>query len=818
MNPRLLLPIVLVLILGVMFFAWGNGTFATPVTTPEKGRSEQPISARGDQASDLQGAGVQRAELTDLPSPPAAGKRIRLQAVTSAGAPVVGATVHYWPAGETDHRERWRLVKMYGRDMEAALHAHGRELVTGEGGFVEFVAAVESDVCARLGDDYGQLDLYGYADPHAEAVRIVLMNDVTLEVDVVQTDGRPVVGRAIHVYGTLLARMSGITSVGEMFGPSDSAGKVVVPHLLFAVDALGELLDGDLQVHSRRQENDTHRPTTIASQAVHHTALRGVVKVRLVEPVGGLIEVRVVDADNEPMQVLVTLQAEDGEGWMMGGPMRGAVSLFAGVPLDRRWRAVTKWSGKDHFLEIVGPRASGQLVAVNLPMPVRQWHFTGRFVRADGSPIVKQSVELQPVAPHPFLNWYDGRSRTVKTDGLGRASFSLWLPSSVRSLPGFTIEMTVRGLVSPDFRIERTLTIAEGDVGDLVNPQAGEDELLAEITFSCEGKPLKDAWVAMQQGKRDGGRASNVSFRKVRRGPVLELWGLQPGEGPLAVVCKHFDCLNKSINVPPGGHVSVELERSASLVLRLNCGDLPFEDLSAMLIPLGEANHQYGQYLDFDQQVCEWGDVPPGRYRLRIEAHEVVLHEVAEIVLQKGHNTWPASGERLDLGSLVDGIYLLARAETIREPVEVEAMLVPRASLTLPEDVELVGAWFPRPDAGTDLLVRAGGFVPVRIATPTKDLFLELRLLTTLHLKQSETAYDEVRGRLLFDPIVDPLLRAFDDSRVHDTEFEFEEWNDAFEQEFVPGTKLELTPFRNGVAGTPIEVVIGDDAHQQLQM
>ncbi|MFT4511348.1 MAG: hypothetical protein ACI89X_000478 [Planctomycetota bacterium] len=803
----------MVLLVGALIFSFGDGPVAARPPTEPQGGAERPIEAPGDQAGGVKAAGVQRAELTDLPIQNGVGRAVRLQVVTSAGVPVVGAEVLYWPAGEADFQELRRLFKAHGRDMEATLRAHGGSAITDDAGLVEVRAAPESDVCARFGSDYGELYLYGRLGASSDASRIVLMNDVTLEVDVVDHDGRPVAGRLVYVAGTFLSRMSDVVSVSDAFGPSNSAGKVVVPHLLYKVDVWGELLNGELQVYSRRQYDDEVRPVTIATQKVPYTALHGVVKVQLVEPVGGLLEVCVLDADRKPIDARVSLSEEGGAVWMVYPPTMDKVSLFAGVPLGRRWRAVAHCAGQDHALDVVGPRASGQRVSVDLSVPIRSWRFTGRVVRADGSPIVKTHVNLAPQAPHPFLGWREGSQHSMKSDESGRLGFSMWLPASVRSLPGFTVSMVVGGVSSPAFRIERSLTVEDSDLGDLVNSQLDEDCVLATLEFSCEGKPLNDAWVEVSQGTRV------VEVKKKRRGHVLELWGVEPHRGPLNVTCKHIDCLDKQVQMPPGERASVDLLPSASLVIRMDCGELPVEDTWALLVPIERADERYTARLDTEQQVCEWGSLPPGRYRLRIFTHGVVVHDEAEVALQKGGNVWPSNGKRLDLGSRVRGIYVLARSAKTRRRVEVEAVLVPRASMVLPDDPKLVSLWFPQPDKASDLLVRAWGYVPMRVESPQENLFLQLRPLTSLRLGQPQTAFDEVRVRMLVDALIDPLLVAFDDQGVHDHAFEFEKWGDGtFEQDFIPGTKLELTPIRGGVPGKPVEVVVGTTSPQVLQL
>lgn len=794
-----------------------DGAIAVP-TSPAQGSNERPHGARSDRTGDVRAANIQRAELTDLSSPLGIGGAVRLQVVTASGVPVVGATVLYVPLG-ADILEIGRQFKAHGRDMEATLQAHGREATTDEAGIVEVHVKPKSEVCARLGSDYGELYLYGYGDSSAETPRIVLINDVTLEVSVEDEDGRPVSGRLVHVAGTFLSRMSGMTPVSEAFGPSDSAGKVVVRHLLYKLDVCGDVFDGELQVYSRRQCNEWTRPVTIAAQKVSHTALHGVVKARLVEPVGGVLEVRALDADGNPVRVSVSLQDEDGVMWMMHPPARGKVSVFVGVPLGRRWRAVARYAGQDHGLEVVGPRASGQRVSVDLSMPIRRWEFTGRLVRADGSPIASRAVWPNSEAVNLFLGWRDGSLHNVKSDESGRLAFRMWLPASVRSLPGLTVNMSLGNSRSRAFRIDRLLTVADSDLGDLVSSQMGEDCLLATFAFSCGGKPLSDASVELCQSSADATEGVEVDARQERRGPVLEFWGVAPLDGHLTATCRHVDCLEKEVVLSLGERVAVKLDRSASLLVRMDCGELPVDGVSAVLVSLEDPDLHDRELIDPEQQACGWHSMLPGRYRLRVFVHQSLVHDEAEIVLQEGDNVWPSSSTRLDLRSRVRGVYVLARSATTGEQVGIEGMLVPRNSMALPADRTPVSVWFPRPDTASDLLVSAWGYVPMRVEFSAANLFPLLQPLTVLRVLQPKNPIDVIRARLLFDPLIDPLLLTFDEQCRHASEFEIQVWDDGrFQEDFIPGTKLELTAMREGVPGTPVQVVIGALPVQMLKM
>ncbi len=812
MNARVLSVVVLLACVAVLAFWWQGGTPAVSPATPKTETRPSPTVASGDLVG-----GAERTEVTETPAAVKAAASVRVEVVTSSGQPAVGATVRYWPPAMADHREHARLIALHGNDAEAALLAHGQVAIADRAGVVEILPAPGSDVCARLAEDYGQIDLWDHNELLGGSLRIQLMGDVRLEVEIVDRDGRAVPDRMITVAGTFLSQLSGVNEVSESYGPSDVDGKVVVSHLLWRLDIMGKVFDGGLEVYGRRQEGrgwDTPS-IRIASQRVAHDELHGVVKVRLVEPVGGAIEVRVVDAAGKAVEEAVRLERADGSLYQLDPTAYDGKCIFAGVPLGRSWRAIASFAGDDYVGDVRGPVAAGERVSLDVRVPARYWRFTARMVNADGQVLARQPLLFAPVEPHPFLDWSKGSRYVMDTDAEGRFAFHAWVPEAMDTLPGLSLKMHVDGSFKGVCCIDRVLSYQDSDLGDLVASQVGPEQLIAAVTFTSGGAPLSGASVTLTQESEFGRHA--VKATPQVRGNVVELRGRLAHHSRLSAVCACAGYLAKEVELLPGARVSVDLQRAESLRVRLACADLPMDGVGVELRSLDGGKGLRRRDVHPEQQVCEWSGQLSGSYMLRVDVHGTLLHE-EPVVVHDGQNFWPSKHERFDLAGRVQGIYVFARSAATQQHVDVECLLVPRACTELPDDGEGVETWFPLRDTRPDLLVRAWGYTPVRVPSPTKNLSLQLQPLTTLKLQQPATPYDLFRVRIIEDGLRDPVLRAYAEQTIHDEEFEFDIWTDGtVQQDFIPGTVLELTPIRNNTPAPKIQVTIGTTSPQTVR-
>jgi hypothetical protein len=452
-------------------------------------------------------------------------------------------------------------------------------------------------------------------------------------------------------------------------------------------------------------------------------------------------------------------------------------------------------------------------VHVALQVPERSWDVRGRLVRSDGVHLASATAICRSqLAPEPRAQQYHGGFR-----------FNRRLPASIQLIDDLTLEVRPSENGEPVVvRIDRALQSGTTDLGDVVVPLPTNDVLLAAVEVRCEGRVVTDTvTTSLRTNTSRSGDDESIFTVQRRQGSVLELHGQPPG-APMRLSCYHDGCQGESVDVEVGERLVVELHRQAQLVLRVRPPAVPRQLLEADLLLSGDEPPSLTEDLA-KTDAFAWRGVPPGIYTLRIRAQQRVLYELPALELRPGMNVWPADDSVLDLRDRVRAFHLdIEPADGVGRVDELSTYAVPPDLPATHEDFSdyelLVATWFVRRNEPVDVLVRAPGFVPVRVANPTANTRVALQRCTKLVVIGPPDPNARTIARLVEDAVRDPMLRTIDnDENEHDLE---QTLDGDFEIGLMlaPGSVLEFTVSRGGVTGTPLRVVVGTTSPQEVRL
>ena len=732
--------------------------------------------------------------------------RVRVTTVDGRGQPIAGAEVRYVAPRAPGAPEREvRLHEELG-DVEAALRRVGLLAITDANGVVEIEGHGGSLVCARSGDLYAQ-DSLGYCDqPGADQLRLELLRDVTFRVEVVDANGRPLPGRTLEVVAYGVSVRYGQVNGSLTLWPTDANGVAVRTHLLHEVGCGDNLIDGHVVVALERRVRGRPRERVAMCEVPWHE-LRAVTDVRLVVRVGGALVVRVLDADGcEIKWVHGLLQDEQSTDGVVLEPVCGPDDRmqFEGLPLGRRWRLTIDPACLGHLTTVVGPVTVADMVAVDLTLPARCFDLAARIVRSDqlpveGAQVVFRGAGLPPSGPAFTADWR-GRLRT----------FRWLLPAAIERIG--SLEIAIRGdhCAPRTLVVDRTIEPGETDLGDIVVEPPAVETVLARIELRCEGKAVTRPQAEL--GVREGKTWSRVQALVRHEAGEFEFLGRLPPPSML-VACRAHGCMPVELPVQPGEHKVVDLQRAATLEVPLLAPEIPCSTFTGIVVRDGEQREIHGSLYDTRQELW-FHELLPGCYRLRIAIEGRVVHEAERIELHAGHNRWPMDGSRIDLRGH-RGWRIVARSAATGERVFVSALQVSPRAEELPPGPELQDDTFVPTEPLSDLLVRADGYVPVRVTAAANDVSLQLQPSTEVEVAAPGDGDAAIRMCIVDDPVRDPLLRAFDKHHEHATERLLPS---EARLRFVPGTVVEFTVLRDGKPGVAERVVIGTASPQVVTL
>ena len=741
---------------------------------------------------------------------PTAPQRLTLVVTWPDERPAAGAEVRFWPARSEDERARDHALLDSLEDLEAVLTATGLLATTDAQGAVTIEVDARSDLCARSGDHYAELDLadsYDFAPTH---YTLVLARDVTLRVFVADAAGRPREGIPVHADCVGESRRLG-TGEESLSGVwTDANGMARVAHLQRQLPMPGpDTVHWWLRLGCGAREFD---------RVVSWAELTAEEPLRFVLPIAGAVAARIIDGAGEPWRGAVHLfEAASGNVLTVDSyDWKQHVHWFRQVPLDRRWLLRCQLEAKetgDHSdrsamrgateprtvaTEFLGPRQPEAVVTVSMQMPECGWWISGRIVRGDGQRLTEAQVTLRAAA-------FGERMLSVGD----RFDFRCTLPQSVATISDLTLEVRDAMLHEPlTVRVDRQLAPGHTVLEPLVVPVPAVETLLATVEVCCDGKPVTES---SRLALASIGPTRTPVFT-VRRdeGSRSRLYGA-PRTGELELQCMHAGCRAAAVTIRAGDACVVELAPTAELLVRTLPPAVPWGLVVCDLLAADEHDttsmEPNGQF--------HWGNLTPGTCALRIRAMDRVLWELPSFELRAGANIWPPDGTCIDLRRSVRAIQLDVR------PADGEGRIgdfltfrVP-ADQAEPPDFEALQMQ-PRnwlvPSVRFDVLVHADGFVPVRVANPTVDTVVPMQRLTTLQCVGADpTASCTVRvvGSPLRDPTLLALHREYGSSP---TEFEGQQ----FEMVHPPGTVLELTVRRGANSGPPRRVVVGASSPQRV--
>lgn len=734
--------------------------------------------------------------------------RARVHVVDAAGEPVAGALVRYLPPSGPATRDAFGERYLATGDHEEALAAAGVTAVTDAGGCVEIDSDPETIVCARRGDDYGASYLPRNLPVALGDVRVELRRDVTLRLEVVDTAGRPVPGNSVCVEARYASRSRGLCCCRRVLGPTDSAGIAIMRHALHELEVDALVFCGVLSVVDYRGDSDSE-PTVLAELEQPIAGLQPQTTVRLTIPAGGTIVVTATDADGGPFDHSVWLVDENGKLFDQAPEVHGAEHVFRNVPCGRQWRVEASDGGMlvgapDNVVRrFDGPRTGDEVVAVAMQVPVRVWRLQLRLVRSDGRRLAMGQVHGRcPVLDIDDICWtVDGRGEVRGLEFRGAARIDDLAPLELRVESPFCRPRTVV--------LARAIRGGTTDLGEIVVEPPADETLLARVELRHAGKTLTD--VGSVGLFREGAERPEPLPALVHS--VDGVWELRgsPPQGRMLLSCQYPHFVEPPlVSLRVGEHRVVELQPAASLCVALQANGLPIAPVGATLIRIDGERTEHGRQIDDVLHTVVWAELVPGRYQLRINFGERVVHEVTALELHAGENRWPADGARFDLRSELRPILIATSPLFVVDGVEL--MVVESGATALPSDVDRCltrdYGWVLAPKNPFDVLVRTREHVPQRLVNPTADVELTLQPCTWIDL-EAAVAWDAVRVHILSDAVTDPLLRAFD-HHPHASEFEVADHGLLF----APGTVLELAAVRDGKSGAPLRVVVGDQSPQ----
>jgi hypothetical protein len=549
---------------------------------------------------------------------------------------------------------------------------------------------------------------------------------------------------------------------------------------------------------------------------VTYAMLRAGEPIQVTVPVGGTLRVRIEDVFGQPQ--VTRLFADD----RAAGTDAAGLAVFQQVPLGRTW-SLRRATGAgepvaldDPHATVVGPERPGQVLTHRVVVPASHLRLRGTLRRSDGQPLGPFRVNARldrdskpgtnvPRAPEGGVENSGNGSFVVRVDCPEAAELvdGLLLVDAASLAEPWTHRIPAAKLARPD---------ATGivDVGVLEVPVDAEAPSLLRVTVRHEdGSAVGDDVVtiadanAPRQPLRLLRSADGDTFTFRGRSEVEEFVVTVQGKGQLAA--------------PPqrcrrGEAILVTLRPAATLLVPVSWPESARSQARAVLTSLATGAATTGGHSG--DGFIAFGDLEPGAYRLTFRWQERVLHDVPQILLRPGDNVHPADGVPLDLRSAIQLVTVEVAPELAGR--DAQFALVPMGatdeSTTLPIRVARLFELRPEPH---DLLVASPNFLAQRLGPVRSDLRVAMVPLTRLQLSVLDPRGEPiVRIAIARDGIADPVLRAFDRGNLHGPrELGIA---DPVAVTCAPGTELELTLVRGGVAGPVQRVVVGTTSPQEV--
>jgi hypothetical protein len=819
MGRRRVLAACLLLLAAVLLLLVANARRAD-LAAPAPEQTDRPVAAAETASSSTDASPLRRSaavELDDAADIDAresadAPHRLAITVVWPDGKPVPNAEVRYWPPRSAAQRRADEATVAATRDVEAALRATGRSVEADADGRAELTVDAEGWICARSGDDYGELEVERAGTEHSW---LVLRRDLSLRVQVVDDRGQPCAGITVGAQYAFLQRTSGFQTANTVeLPPTDEQGLACWAHVqVHAPLPDVDVVEWSLQLWCRGNHLSTSRRAVTAEE------LQSALPIRLTVPSGGDVTVEVVDAAGEPcFWTPILVDDERGTDCSPTQSPKPGLYCFRQVPLGRRWRIVvvvervgiTKSRSKtaDEILsqDLIGPVRVDEPVRARFVVPRLDWFLTARLRRADGREFRCRRVSFQAIAvgADNALVGIDGVSRHDRGP-VTELRLRLQTPVAER-LADATLHVECN-LPRGDFDIPvPDIHNRRQDLGDLVLP-APEDEMdLAIVEVRNAGANVTAA-AHVSLYEQVGDKQQQVPTTGQLDGAAMVLRGARPASD-LWLWCSHAEALSAEQRIEPGAHVVVELQAAARLSVRFAYGTAPDQLVSGRLESLDDPDARPIAHTYFVESVMHWESVRPGRYRLvvALDDRDVFAQDLPP--LAAGRNYWP-TGAPLDLRSHVRVLYANVCDPAGQAVEDFHWSVVPAGAQAGPvSEHSSRSHWVIVETAPRDVLFMSPGCVPVRVSQPTRDFRVTLAPCTVLQV-QAATAATEVAIEYLDDGIADPLLRALDR--------EFSRRPDSLELDPVvpaelalpPGARLLLRTVRDGVRGPPETVVVG---------
>lgn len=504
---------------------------------------------------------------------------------------------------------------------------------------------------------------------------------------------------------------------------------------------------------------------------------------------------------------------EDARGSVRGELREDGATVFQQVPLGRTWRFFVPREAWQPIIRLDpqralrGPERAGEVVRHDLRMPLHAPRLRGSLQRSDGQVLALAHVRLY---------CGDREGGLTDTDATGTFELpALVLPADI----GGRVSLTVVHDSLPEpclLDLPRQWAWLDGalrtDLGRQVVPVDTSLPLVAEVMVTTDdGEPVGDVRVS---GEATETGQPLPKLLRTRVGDRFRFAGKQPADG-LAVRVEKNGYAAARVVVPPAGSTAVVLRREAELFVPLRW---PRDKSSVVMVDLDPGGLQGAtKWVSSGQELVHFVHVQPGRHRLSLLSANGLLHFEANVELQPGSNVYPGPDQVLDLREhcriLACSVGPVAACQA-----KPRFVLVPAGSTDLGEagtfDLECKDH-LVLDFASRDLLVACEGFVPQRFVDVRTDLQIELVPRTQLRLSAADPRGSPiVRIAIARHGVADALLRRFD----HHNEHGPQELGlaDPVAVDYAPGTELDLTLVRRGVAGPSQRVVVGTASPQEV--
>ena len=723
--------------------------------------------------------------------------------------PVQGATVRFLPPAAAA-----ALPMVHKRfateDCEHLLHDLGASAVSDARGLVTALVEPGTKVCARLGDRYGEA--FWPADVPASApLSIHLQRDFVLRVEVVDEAGAPVPGLHVAIEARMLSRLAGEQQDFARTGPTDARGLASVPHLQERV-----LLPGPGVLSYALRLSFELPQLEAAARSITADELFAAQPIRLVVPLGGDVELRLVDADDLPYRRW-SPRLEDVADEVACAATSAAPGIwrYVGVPLGRTWWVSTGGAVASVSTEFVGPQRAGESVRLELRIPRRTVRMRGRLLQ-DGAPLAEVGVKLEAehgFEPEPSA----GPGDQLVTDRSGRFAIRVSVPIDA---PARELTLVVQHpCLAKDTKVRTGAPTgaADIDLGDLVLPPFAAAEPLL-VVRAIDGSEDRSHSVSVQvMARRQGQRYSAVPLQQRHTARGLELWGLRP-LGELRIWVSHPECCNHSQVVREGEHVTVSLQRCGALWAMVLLPPAPSDAIQLGVESLDVEPPLWTKAdVEGKGQWC-WSRLPPGRYRIVARIDGGPEQRSEPFVVHAGANRWPVDGGPCDWRHLGRFVHIeVVDAANGARLTDASLMRVVREAAPDGggERIESAQAWWLARVDGPELVATAPGYVPVRLPAPMVDSVVSLRAMTRLRLFPSPSG-GSTRLSIVHHAVADPLLRSFDE-QLHESPQVFD-GVESRELLFAAGTELEIVSVVDGRDGPAQRVLVIAAEQQEVRL